>query len=837
MAVMGLGCENNNITVVLPARDEPGAGSSAVEEPEGDAPGPDGTQPTLDGPPGSSDGELANDGATPDDGIVTPGPSVDEGEPAPEDAPLLPPPPARRAWLAFPDVPSIVAPGWTTIEAFPDLGFDNPVGLYEAPGTGYFFVNERDGKLFAFRRDAPTAKQLVLDLSAVTQGAGDSGLLGLAFHPEFGRPESPNRGYVYLHYAYSEAPVVGQYPEWNQPTRSRLARFTVDLAGLSIDPASELVLIDQDDDSVWHQGGALLFRPSDGFLYISVGDEGGGICQLDNCQRLDKDLFSGVLRIDVDQRGGDISHPIQRQPQSGVTANYYIPNDNPFVGQPGVLEEFYAIGLRSPHRMTVDPVDDLIWIGDVGQGAQDEVDVLAPGANYQWPALEGIAPGFVPAPAAPIGVWTDPVVTLSRSEARSIIGGFVYRGSEHPELWGKYIFGDFATGNMWALAYDDSTGTLTVGERELLFQSELRDYGQNGLTSFAVDAEGELYLLFLGSDSKIRRLARTPGGANVPSTLSETGAFVDTPALAPSPSLFPYDVASPLYSDGAEKQRWLVLPPERAASFTEAGPLGFPEGSVFVKHFELALDEREPSRRTRLETRFLVVGAAGQPYGVTYRWNEAGTDAELVLASQQVRLQLVGQDGSVRERQYYFPGPGDCQQCHNSGAGGLLGLRAAQLNRDVIYPGGGGAVHQLLVWSELGLLDRPLLPEEVERLPRLSAIDDDSRPVEDRIRSYWDSNCAMCHGVTEIRAAWDARYSTPLASQGILLRPPFSGPSPSGDVLLNPGDPASSIIYQRSMSDDPSLRMPPIGRTAADEAYVELLERWIVLLAGSAPAP
>jgi len=308
--------------------------------------------------------------------------------------------------------------------------------------------------------------------------------------------------------------------------------------------------------------------------------------------------------------------------------------------------------LRSPHKMTVDPVDDLIWIGDVGQGEREEIDILAPGANFQWPAMEGLAVGFAEKPAVPLGAWTDPVADVERSEARSIIGGFVYRGNALPELWGKYIFGDFASGNLWALPYDNQAGTVTVGARELLFQSEFRDYAQNGLTSFGADADGELYLLLFGTESKIRRLARTPGAANVPARLSETGAFTETTGLVPAPALFPYDVASPLYSDGADKRRWFALPAGDGVRFSEVGPLGFPDGSVFVKHFEIALDEREPSRKTRLETRFLVSGAGGQHYGVTYRWNDAGTDADLVLASQQARLAVTREDGSVREQSY-----------------------------------------------------------------------------------------------------------------------------------------------------------------------------------------
>lgn len=234
-----------------------------------------------------------------------------------------------------------LAADWRLVQAFPGISFDDPVALIEAPRTGQLFVSEREGRVYAFENRADvTEKRLVLDLSGQNQGENDSGLLGIACHPEFGQVGSSNAGYLYAHYPFREPPIVGRPPPASTPTLSRLSRFTVDLQTLVADPASELVLIDQRDQSIWHQGGALFFHPGDGFLYLTVGDEGGSRCQYGNCQRIDKDLFSGVLRIDVDQRGGGVSHPIPRQPETGATQGYFIPNDNPFVGQPGVLEEF-----------------------------------------------------------------------------------------------------------------------------------------------------------------------------------------------------------------------------------------------------------------------------------------------------------------------------------------------------------------------------------------------------------------------------------------------------------------------------------------------------------------
>jgi glucose/arabinose dehydrogenase len=735
--------------------------------------------------------------------------------------------------LALPTEPEALGSGWSATPVFPGVTFSNPTGLAEAPGTGHLFVIEREGRIFAVPRAGDGPKKPVLDLSGVTQGFQDCGLLGLAFHPQFGDRSSPNGRYMYVHYAHADPPMPPPVT-LDAPTDSRLSRFTVDLDTLVADPSSEQVLIAQQDEHVWHQGGGMFFNPEDGFLYLSVGDEGGSLCLYDNCQRIDKDLFGGVLRLDVDMRGGDISHPIPRQPQTGVTGNYFIPNDNPFVGQGG-LEEFYAIGLRSPHRMTFDPVDGIAWIGDVGQNHLEELDVLQPAANYQWAFREGSLDRGLEMTDAPLGVWTDPVLELPRDESNAIIGGFVYRGSRFPELNGKYIFGDHVYGSIWALEYAYDGATTQVLGRERLLSGLL---GRSGtITSFGVDAAGELYVLTMGPHASLLRLDHSDPRSTLPPLLSQVGAFEDLAALTPSPDLIGYQVQSPLWSDGANKRRW-ILPPDPAAlpagsppakiGFAANGPYTFSEGTVFVKHFELALDERQPEQRHRLETRFLVAGHGGY-YGVSYKWNADGTDAEPVLDSQIEELDVTQADGSVRHQSYFYPSPSDCLVCHNAEAGSVLGVRTAQLNGALLDPDTGSEQNQLLTWSERGLLDTPIDPSTLDSLPRLANLDDATRSPEDRVRSYLDSNCSMCHGVLpNIRAHWDARYQTPLAAQG-LIDGPLEGEAelPAAARVITPNDPQLSAIYLRDGSNDPDLRMPPLGRQTIDQSYLNLLQTWI----------
>ncbi|HWO08137.1 MAG TPA: PQQ-dependent sugar dehydrogenase, partial [Polyangiaceae bacterium] len=537
-----------------------------------------------------------------------------------------------QPFLGLPERLQLEVGEWAIKPAFKNITFDDPVGLVPVPFSNTLLVLEREGEIIAFENVADTKKRRrVLNLLAVTQGEVDSGLLGLVFHPQFGLEGSPNNRYAYVHYAYSPNPIKGRWPPYSKPTRSRLSRFTVDPKTFVFDVKSELVLIDQEDQSIFHQGGSMFFHPKDGFLYLSVGDEGDSSCSLGNCQRVDKDLFSGVLRIDVDQRGGNISHPIVKQPETGQTANYFIPNDNPWVGVPGALEEFYAIGLRSPHRVTYDKTQDLAWIADVGQKAREELDILKRGANYQWELREGFMQRR-PTPENVLGVWTDPVFELPRDESASIIGGHVYRGKLLPKLAGKYIYGDFVTGNVWALEYGYDGQNVTVKKNEKLVASKYRGR-KNGITSFGLDGAGELYMMTLGKKSRILRIVASKPSTNAPPLLSDLG-LLGARKGAPKKGVLPYDVISPLWSDGADKHRWMSLP-KGQVHFAANGPWKFPEGTVFIKHFAMALDEREPDETRPLETRLFVAAKKHEYYGLTYRWRPDLSDADLVLARQE----------------------------------------------------------------------------------------------------------------------------------------------------------------------------------------------------------
>ena len=457
----------------------------------------------------------------------------------------------------MPELGPGISGNWSTEVAFPNLGFKNALGMLPEPGSSRLYVWEREGKVYSFdNRPEVKEKKLVLDISRQCQGWDDSGLLGMAFHPGFAANH-----YLYVWYAWVPPGTVHGDPEHRPdtgtPNRDRLARYTINANGVA-DPTSELVLIDQHTHVVWHKGGGMFFHPKTGFLYLTIGDDEDG----SNSQRVDHNLLGGLLRIDVDRRGGSISHPIPKQPAEGTTANYFIPNDNPFVGKPDALEEFYGIGLRSPHRMTHDPLSGRTFIGDVGDGAREEIDIIErddpPGLNFQWPIIEGLRGDLTP---PYLGVNKRPVIDYDHGEGNAVIGGFVYRGRQWADdLGGKYIFGDNGTGKIWVL--DERTVPASKTQLCMLPFGPGPNSGSNytGLSSFGIDADNELYLCQMSSQEghlfRLKRDGPPPARKPFPKLLSQTGAFADTARLIPRrgcfrmPSTHRYGATVPSKRDG-----------------------------------------------------------------------------------------------------------------------------------------------------------------------------------------------------------------------------------------------------------------------------------------------
>lgn len=351
------------------------------------------------------------------------------------------------------------------IELRPPFGAERflaPLGLEIAPGSNSLFIVEQGGKIFRLT-ETPGGfeRTLFLDITHRVIARGERGLLGLAFHPRFS-----TNGLFFVH--YSEAPtgdtVIARY------------RSGADRRG---DPTSEERILEVKQPYSNHNGGQIRFGP-DGLLYIGLGDGGSAGDPADRAQ--DRSTVLGkILRIDVDHTDPGL--------------RYRSPADNPFRG-PNERGEIYALGLRNPWRFSFDRRSGALWAADVGQNAWEEIDRIEKGGNYGWNVLEGdtcFKPSFLCSPER----YQGPIHVYPHSEGSSITGGFVYRGQEIPSLIGRYIYGDFVSGKIWALSLDGKTN-------ELLLDTELT------ISSFGEDSGGELYVLAYGDGVVYRVVGVAP---------------------------------------------------------------------------------------------------------------------------------------------------------------------------------------------------------------------------------------------------------------------------------------------------------------------------------------
>jgi uncharacterized repeat protein (TIGR03806 family) len=317
----------------------------------------------------------------------------------------------------------------------------------------------------------------------------------------------------------------------------------------------------------------------------------------------------------------------------------------------------------------------------------------------------------------------------------------------------------------------------------------------------------------------------------LPALLSQTGVFRSVKDLTPSQGLIPYDVNSPLWSDGAYKQRWIALPGDARIGFAAKGEWKFPVGTVFVKHFELGTDDVRPEKRRRLETRLLVVGDAGGGFGVTYRWNADQTDAELLSTGETEEIPIATAKDPRRQK-WVYPSRNDCLVCHTANAGFVLGVKTRQLNGTFAYPAG-AKDNQLRTWNRLGLLEPSLKEAQIDRFDRIVAVTDKSARLEHRVRSYLDANCAQCHRPGGARGLFDARFDTPLESQNLVKGPVAAADLGVRDAALAaPGDPEKSVLYLRMKRRDEGLRMPPLASQLSDSDALAVLAAWIESLPG-----
>ncbi len=730
------------------------------------------------------------------------------------DASLAQPPvPTTSSGLdARPSNTSCVAPprpqlgtGLQLARVFPNLTFNQPVGMFQPSneGTRWFVIEQQSGLVRAFPNNQGAQAGDVttfLNLSSKIQAGGEMGLLGLAFHPKW-----PTTLQVFVYYS-----VVG-----SSPVENRVSRFTSSNGGASLDLSSEQVILrlvkNQGDKN--HNGGNIAFGP-DGYLYVGTGDGGGGGDPNNNAQNLNV-LFGKMLRIDV-------SPPTGYAIPTGSTGNPYAANakctNSGSTSGSGSAScpEIFAYGLRNPWRWRFDRSTGDLWVGDVGQGAREEIDVVKRGANYGWRTREGslcYSPSSGCSTTGASGeALVEPLVEYGHDVGLAVTGGFVYRGTKLPSLVGRYVFADYATSRLFS--FQPPSPLVAANPQVVLKASDAVLTAPQNITSFAQGNDGELYLVGYGGQL-FGLQAASAATDTIPMLLSQTGC-VGANATLPASGLIPYSTNAPFWSDGADKQRWIALP--NGSTITPQTPGGWtlPYGTVLMKNFRLS--------NQLIETRLLMHHPDGVWAGYTYEWNGAQTDATRVVGG---KTKLIG------GQTWIYPSENDCLLCHTQVAGRTLGLETAQLNGDFTYPQTGRTANQISTLNAIGLLS-PTISGAPDTLPSYADPHGMAGTLDQRARAFLHTNCSQCHqpnGPTPVLL--DLRYTTPLAQTGACNTVPAAGDlGLTNAKVIAPGAPDSSVLLSRANRRD-AYAMPPVGSNVSDTQSVAMLRQWILGLTSS----
>ena len=696
--------------------------------------------------------------------------------------------PDNRTCIA-PDVLASQPTDITLQSAFPDLPHLGAiVALLQEPGdTSVWYAVIQDGRVLRFSNNATVAAfTTFIDISTNVAYGGEMGLLGMAFHPDY-----TSNGEIYLSYTA------------DTPRRSVISRFTY-----VVDHWQEENILTVAQPYSNHNGGNIAFGP-DGYLYIGLGDGGSGGDPSGHGQNTTS-LLGSMLRIDVDS-----------------TAPYAIPVTNPFAGNalcsdPNTVfngnncPEIYAWGLRNPWRWSFDRNNGELWVGDVGQDLIEEVDIIQAGNNYGWNTMEGDK-CYGASTCNKTGL-TLPVAVYPHSDSRSIVGGYVYRGQDtnlQKILQNTYLYADTYSTRIWGLKRNGTTY-----ESNELINSSLQY-----IYSFAQDNQGELYVLdpaFSTSapGTNIYKIvaAQPPDSTPLPAALlSETGCVDSANPTQPAAGLIPYDIISPLWSDGATKQRFMALPNNATIDVTAQGDLLFPAGTVLMKNFFL--------NNRIVETRLLMhhtSGWAGYSYEWLYDLSGNPTDAQLLTSSLSK---------SIEGQTWYYPDAGQCLECHTNSANIALGPEIQQLNKNFSYDATGLTVSQIDTLEYIGMFTAPLSAQQKNM--KLYALQDTAASYEQRVKSYLHSNCAHCHQPAEVNTTdIDLRYQTALADMNVCDAIPLRGNLGLTDPrIIDPkgtyAAPNSVLIARMQAAAISGVRMPPLATDMIDNQAVDIIKHWI----------
>ncbi len=709
--------------------------------------------------------------------------------------------------------------------------------LYSKLKTVYpMFVVHQPGsdRLLVITQDAPFSSTTLRRMKDDPEATEYETLLtdgrssySIEFHPQFAQ-----NGYLYVG---NNGP--GKAGDDKSPKTSRITRYTMETKPpYRFDPNSALTIIEWLSDG--HNGAAIAFG-KDGMLYVTSGD---GTSDSDTNLRGQEmtELTAKVLRIDVDHATAD--------------KPYSIPHDNPFLNTPGARPETWAIGMRNPWRMTCDRETGHIWVGNNGQDLWEQAYLVTRGANYGWSVTEGSHPFYLNRQTGPAPI-SKPTVEHHHSEARSLTGGIVYYGAKLPELRGAYLYGDHSTGKIWGVKHDG---------RKILWHRELADTPFR-ITGFGTDSHGELLICDHqpGDDGGFYTLIPAPAETSpqkFPTRLSDSGLFESVRGHVMQPGVIPYSVNAPLWSDGAEKSRFLVLPgADSKIDLTAKWAWGLPDQTVLVKSFSLDLEEGNSASKRFIETRFLTK-QQGEWIGYSYLWNAEQTDATLVQKEGLDREYTIRTKEGERKQAWHYPSRTECMVCHSRAAGFVLGLTTLQMNKDHDYRG--VIDNQLRAFDHIGLFKdfswvegakqkrrdelkaQGVKDDEIAKqvaaafatkpefsgdmLDRLVNPYDATAPIAARARSYLHANCAVCHvDAGGGNAQFQLDFAVSADKWKLIDVAPLHDKFGIEDArLVAPGSPERSVLLHRVAMRGRG-QMPQLATAIVDQPAVQLLKEWI----------
>lgn len=721
-------------------------------------------------------------GAKPGDGNTPPGANGGDGGSSP------PPVRAEFGLDARPANATCKAPprpqNTTSVkleETFTGVKFTRPMALVQPPGDkSRWFVAQRDGVIKSFPAASPPADPPVVVSVSALSGKKiyedfEGGFLNFVFHPKFAQ-----NGRAYVSFT-TDGSTPGMYG-------SEIGYLTSTDNGASF--TSYTKIFGYDRPRLEHNGGGLAFG-KDGYLYIGFGDGAN------NANAQNKDVYFGkILRIDVDNV------------PNGAT--YGIPADNPFKNGGG-KPEIFAYGLRNPYRIAIDRSTGELWLGDVGDATWEEVNKVERGGNYGWPCREGKHDHLIDDPAvcpSKVGL-VDPIVEHEHPtpNSRSITGGVVYRGSLMPAFQGTYVYGDFIQLEAWALSFDPGTGEATT--------VKINDNGPvAGFSTFTEDADGEIYVLALFQDKVYKLVPGDSPDAGAPpppfpELLSKTGCVDPADPTKPAAGLVPFGVNAALWSDGADKERFLAIPDGQTITAKPDGDFEFPIGSVLMKTFSFG--------GKRVETRLFVRHEDGDWGGYSYEWDDAQKDATLLPSGKTKQL--------ASGNPWSFPSRSDCMRCHTAAAGRALGPELGQLDGDFVYASTNRVANQIKTLEHIGVLAAGKTPDQIVEYPPPFG----DAPIEARARAYLHSNCGGCHRPEggAARSSLDLRFATSFADTKACGQEPLLDDLGIANAkIVAPGSPDTSVLSRRMHATD-AKRMPPLGRHLVDPQGTALIDDWI----------